>query len=662
MVHFPSSFPCSSPLLQDLACLHADAVAIRFRVELLIGVYEQKSKASAKVLRLEDATMKRDSQSEVFGPRTKKEKREDDEKIAQAGKISSNPALKERELLQAVAKNPYEKALLLTQMATFQSEGYKQAAMLSEAADLLVKAQASEDSLFSQSQPKEASSGSKGTPLPPKILQRSNHTCTLVHFPFSPSPASSKQPVNYAVYAKSYGAGVGLSVNKTGMEYPGSGVQTPLGLPVTIQGLRANDTYVFAVAGYDESGAMVSSGLGSSTCEILAALPLPIYMCWSHLCLVACRLGQWQAARRAASVLLPHFIVTTPDRPVWEANPLDAQNIHRPRLEAASKPLLRTFAQAVYALVASVYSLDSASLAGPNVPSAVGSLGPEYRQPYVTEQLARLKSVKTLLIAMEVSATLPDEMLVQEGALRVHNFLAPLLALLQPPPAVHKALAAIHLALQGVANMVQDSMVGQEVNRATSARVAASATYYLVQLSTAAGEGAAAAYFGRLEMELLKAYDPRFGVPGRKGAPITELQVEASLLQDSVLSHPKLADFTPSDSSSGVSQRAKDGGDIAARCLPILSGPTPLVAWSQVLAREEVVSHPRWVEMVSRTIDVAVKKGKGTSEERALIESIAAQVAWHVKKSMTLPPIDFPFWTLEEGMAEVSNYPLLITT
>lgn len=82
-----------------------------------------------------------------------------------------------------------------------------------------------------------------------------------------------------------------------------------------------------------------------------------------------------------------------------------------------------------------------------------------YRSPYLEEQVTRLKSVKTLLLAMEVSACLPDEMLVQEGALRAHNLIAPLLALEDAPKFVHKALAAAHLALQGISNLVQ---VGEE--------------------------------------------------------------------------------------------------------------------------------------------------------------------------------------------------------
>jgi hypothetical protein len=44
---------------------------------------------------------------------------------------------------------------------------------------------------------------------------------------------------------------------------------------------------------------------------------------------------------QAAAVLLPHFIHTSPDRPLWEANPMDAQTIVRAHLDIAAKPLLR---------------------------------------------------------------------------------------------------------------------------------------------------------------------------------------------------------------------------------------------------------------------------------------------------------------------------------
>ncbi len=186
-----------------------------------------------------------------------KDRRLDAEKLNKAAAAPSNPPLKERELLLAVGKNPYEKALLLTQMAPFQSEPHRRDALLAEAADSLVRAQASEDALFAGARPFDApaaappsptgnaasvsaspqatgtlataSSGAmqqqqqqqhrQSVPLQPKVLQRTPTSCTVVHFPFNLK--GNKRPAKYCLYAKSYGAGVGLTINKTAMEYPG---------------------------------------------------------------------------------------------------------------------------------------------------------------------------------------------------------------------------------------------------------------------------------------------------------------------------------------------------------------------------------------------------------------------------------------------------------
>lgn len=70
-----------------------------------------------------------------------KDRRVDSERIDAAAATPTNPPFKERELLSAVGKNPYERALLLTQMASFQSEAHRQSAMLQEAMDCLGRAQ-----------------------------------------------------------------------------------------------------------------------------------------------------------------------------------------------------------------------------------------------------------------------------------------------------------------------------------------------------------------------------------------------------------------------------------------------------------------------------------------------------------------------------------------
>ncbi len=143
--------------------------------------------------------------------------------------------------------------------------------------------------------------------------------------------------------------------------HAGTGVKTAPGQRVTVDGLRTNDTYVFAIAAFDESGALIGE-LGASSPETLAGLPLPLYYCWAHLLLTACRLRLWPLAKRAASVLFPHFITTAPDRPLWEASPLASQTLRTPSVDVADGPLLRAFVQCVYAYTGAMLSADLAAI------------------------------------------------------------------------------------------------------------------------------------------------------------------------------------------------------------------------------------------------------------------------------------------------------------
>ena len=49
---------------------------------------------------------------------------------------------------------------------------------------------------------------------------------------------------------------------------------------------------------------------------------------------------------------------------------------------------------------------------------------------------------------MKVAVVLHDEMLIQEGAVRVYHMLGPLLVLKAKSPMIHKALAKVHICLQ----------------------------------------------------------------------------------------------------------------------------------------------------------------------------------------------------------------------
>lgn len=90
-------------------------------------------------------------------------------------------------------------------------------------------------------------------------------------------------------------------------------------------------------------------------------------------------------------------------------------------------------------------------------------------------------------------------------------------------------------------------------------------------------------------MELLRAYDPHFTIPGRPAN--ISLHPEASALQDSLLSNRRLPEF----GSDAMAERQRDERDLAAAVLPHLAGQTPLDAWAAALGREEALDNPRWV-------------------------------------------------------------------
>lgn len=106
---------------------------------------------------------------------------------------------------------------------------------MQDAVHLLQQAQVSEDTLFQAAQVAGEQRGQ--VPLPPHLLARSPTSITLTHRPFRLK--THKQAAFFAVFAKSFGAGVALGMNSTSMELEGTGVQQPLGARVTVAGKAA---------------------------------------------------------------------------------------------------------------------------------------------------------------------------------------------------------------------------------------------------------------------------------------------------------------------------------------------------------------------------------------------------------------------------------------
>lgn len=75
---------------QELACLHADALMLSSRLQLKLGLCEAATKASTRQQRMQATLQKRDQQADIFGARTRKERRMDAVAVESAGQVPSS--------------------------------------------------------------------------------------------------------------------------------------------------------------------------------------------------------------------------------------------------------------------------------------------------------------------------------------------------------------------------------------------------------------------------------------------------------------------------------------------------------------------------------------------------------------------------------------------
>ena len=197
------------------------------------------------------------SQIDLYGALTQTEERRMLEHIQAVSVAPSFSAQTERQLLAAADANPYHRALVLIGQAPLHSATSEQARLLSEAAEDIRKCAALEASLLDSAHaaaqpPRERRVTRPGAPV---LLSRSADSVTVAAPRLAMKGASSAE--TFAVYCKPFGAGVALSVNRTAMEYEGTGEKVGIGERVTVRHLRPNAAYVFAVAAYDSHGKLI---------------------------------------------------------------------------------------------------------------------------------------------------------------------------------------------------------------------------------------------------------------------------------------------------------------------------------------------------------------------------------------------------------------------
>eukprot|EP00892_Ulva_mutabilis_P009551 jgi/Ulvmu1/6969/UM033_0026.1 len=614
---------------QVLAALHHDALMLLFGIELDIGVQEQADQVQRSVARSAEALKKRRQQVKILGTLTTTEQRKLTEKIARCGIAPPHPARTERQLLKDANKNAYHRALIHIQTALLHNDQQAQAQLLHQAAHALQECEALEE-WMNRAATATAPAERPARPPAPLILNRGS---TSVDVSLPPMQLRGGVSAAYfAVYCKPFGAGVELTMNPTATQYEGTGVQVPVGQRATIANLRPNDTYIFAIAAYDDQRTLIG-GLGEATGEVLIALPLPTMYTWAFLLQQAYRLNLVKAAAPAVTAISQHFIIELPALKTWEAHPMDTLQLNQRTVAAASPPLLRAFALAVYTHAGRQLERQS---------KVDGD-----RCVAVQHHTARLVLIKLLLIGLQAAAYAADDLAVSEGVVLVHNALLPLLSLPGRPAEAISALMHVSAALRTVHNLVQDSLEGQEAMRENAARAAAVASLHLFHLARrgAALEGALAAEAAALKPALLSVYDPRCETVGRAPHP-TRVLAEVEALQEMLLLH--------SSSQALVSEplltRAADSEDLVAQTLFMLASKSPVDVWGS-LQTEGAKGHSRWPELCARCIQTAFVR-----KLNAPFQEWAEAVMLKINSDASMPPVTFrrlPLDTQIEFVGEV---------
>jgi hypothetical protein len=173
--------------------------------------------------------------------------------------------------------------------------------------------------------------------------------------------------------------------------------------------------------------------------------------------------------------------------------------------------------------------------------------------------------VLVMVLLLQVASLLLDVQLVEEGAVRAYNLLAPLLAAVDVCPLLAPPLAALHTCLKQLPAAEQQRSEGQLLTQSMASRVAAAAVFHLLRVvapgDDAAAAGSVAGAVGlaagqqlqpaaavvQLEGALLKAQETvaaaAAGGAGDIGAAGPADKGELLGLQDALLLHPSLSSW-----------------------------------------------------------------------------------------------------------------------
>ncbi|CAK9111122.1 Cilia- and flagella-associated protein 54 (Flagella-associated protein 54) [Durusdinium trenchii] len=613
-----------------LATLEVEACALLFQIEFANDAWN--SVVSARTSRMRVSRLSKKGNNMTLT-------------IANAQQQTKRRKALEQRLAAEFKRNRYAKALcLVTAAGQLADSDFAERLANFKAADQLLQEAAKEEQALLAQYNENATAPSTGERVSPRILRRSADEIVLQIRPWS-FAASSRQPSYYMVFGKS--AGSGTDVSLTNCDLTGTGVPIPVsadpeGMTVVIKDLVPNESYIFAVAAFNESGRVMAGGIGQSTVEVTALSALSILHCRAvvsklsfasmrHILVddplaisllhhsVRDQVRQCKMFCMAAcEAVIKRFVHQEPHIALWESNPMEDLGLRAEEVKHAPQAELQGFIHAVI-LLNKLEGKREPAIQFPRTLEALTAM--DFRSVAFKDQLERLYSGQLLNLALHVSVMLNDTVLLPEVACLAFQQLVGLLPLARVEPRITQTLVSIQKALWQIPRESWNDAV---------TKTYASCCYYLLQLADQRNESK----FGR---RMFLGDVDAFEEDGKNARLTEEGQDSATELQVRDCRERSLIELNFKDQHALATKlRLAYGGMMQDNCDRLLEAIHQVVGFTHDFASRPSSGHESLVEEIEGEKIEADPRQIGFDEQVLCLLSRAARSSNIKEKEATL--------------------------
>ncbi|XP_063010920.1 cilia- and flagella-associated protein 54 [Melospiza melodia melodia] len=332
--------------------------------------------------------------------------------------------LSEELIMKKIKRNKLSRAIFLMQKAAqkFPKDlsTTSQRELLEEALTLIEQVEAEQSALYCSLKEAMSSRKKSRTPPPPLLLSRSH--CSMT---FKPAPFDSDIQVSWycILGCVAGGSNTKVRLNSNKLQNSGEQILADGKILFEVQGLDANEKYIFAVAAYSSDGKLIGDAIGQMTKPILAYPPLSATTVRAYLTQVAYQMGNFRLARAAFSPMWDYFVSDTSPQPPNAAVistssnfTISAKRLHFEAVSQTSPIALHLFLRNIFA-VSDINVMEGALFCDSICSNEI----------FYKEQVARLAECERMTVAIEVSNWLNDPSYALQSVVQCYGLLAPLI-------------------------------------------------------------------------------------------------------------------------------------------------------------------------------------------------------------------------------------------